>query len=325
VKPSLVLLGIVWACGTSGCSPASPPADPAGVSPGGERSAEYAPASALAGRPETERADDADPPGVSPGRPSPDEPIRTLEQLIAALKQKNPGFDDQNLAMQPIDADLLYVVINDPAINDISPLRRQRIGALDLRNCDLTDLSALEGLPIVELYLEDNQRLRDLSPLRGMPLQKLYLSNTAVENLGPLRGAPLIELNAIGTSVRDLGPLSQSPLQLLWLTDCPVTDVAPLKSMPLISLTLENAPVEDLGPLAGSPIQRLHIGGTAVTDLTPVAQMRLSRLIFTPGRIKTGLQAVRNSASIREIGTDLDNRLPPAEFWQRYDQGNQQD
>jgi Leucine-rich repeat (LRR) protein len=249
-----------------------------------------------------------------------DQPITTPDQLLAALKAKNPGFTGP-AQMQPISPELLVVAIQDPKLRDISPLARQRIGALDLSGCDVIDLSPLEGMPIMELYLEGNQQLADISPLRGMPLQKLYLSNTRVENLGPLRGAPLKELNAVGTRIKDLSPLESSPIEMLWLSECPVQDLSPLKRVPVVSLTVENTEVTDISPLAGHPLQRLHIGGCAVADLTPVAQMQLTRLIFDPNQAEKGLDAVRSPSTIQELGTNFDNRMPPAQFWELYDEG----
>ncbi len=252
------------------------------------------------------------------------QPIATPEQLAAALKEKNPGFGGQ-LQMEPISADLLALVINDPSLKDVSPLARQRIGLLDLSKCDITDLSPLQGLPLAELYLEDNARLADITALRGMPLQKLYLSRTRVENLGPLRGAPLEDLNLLGTRVKDLSPLAACPIKMLWLTGCPVEDISPLRRVPLVSLTLQDTRVSDLSPLAGHPLQRLHIGGTEVTDLTPLGSSQLTRLIFTPGKIKTGLDAVRKMATLQELGTrfddSADDKMPPATFWELYDKG----
>ena len=247
--------------------------------------------------------------------------IRSPEQLAAALKEKNPQFSGQ-VQMQPISPELFAVAIQDGNLRDISPLARQRIGALDLSKCDITDLSPLEGLPIVQLYLEENERLSDISALRGMPLQELYLSNTRVENIGPLRGAPLTKFNAVGTRIKDLSPLESCPIEMLWLTDCPVKDISPLKKVPLVSLTLENTEVDDISPLAGHPvIQRLHIGRAEVTDLTPVGQMKLTRLIFTPSKIKKGIDVVRNSPTLQELGTNFDNRMPPSIFWSMYDEG----
>lgn len=250
--------------------------------------------------------------------------ITTPDQLAAALKEKNPGFSGE-VQMQPVSADLLALAINDPNLKDISPLARQRIGLLDLSKCDLIDLGALRGLPLDQLYLEDNARLTDISALRGMPLQKLYLSRTRVENLGPLRGAPLEELNLLGASVKDLSPLAECPLKMLWLTGCPVADISPLRRVPLVSLTLQDTRVADLSPLTGTALQRLHIGGTEVTDLTPLASLRLTRLVFTPGRIKAGLDVVRQMTSLQELGTRFDDtaddKMPPATFWELYDKG----
>jgi len=255
---------------------------------------------------------------------SPPRTIATPEQLAEALKEKNPGFSGQ-VQMEPISADLLAVAINDSNVKDISPLARQRIGALDVSKCDIADVSPLQGLPLVELYLEDNQRLADISALRGMPLRKLYLSRTRVENLGPLRGAPLEDLNLLGTPVKNLSPLAECPIKMLWLTGCPVADISPLRRVPLVSLTLQDTRVSDLSPLEGHPLQRLHIGGAEVTDLTPVGSLQLTRLIFTPSKITKGLDTVRKMTSLQELGTRFDDaaddKMPPATFWELYDKG----
>ena len=111
------------------------------------------------------------------------------DQLGKALQEANPGFDGQ-VVIRPITPELFLFGVEDRAIKDISPLKNQRIAKLSLAGCDIDDLSPLEGLPISEMYLENNDRLSNLGPLRNMPLEVLYLSNTKVENLGPLRGAP---------------------------------------------------------------------------------------------------------------------------------------
>ena len=77
----------------------------------------------------------------------------------------------------------------------------------------------------------------------------------------------------------------------------------------------------DLSPLANGKLERLHIGQSAVTDLSPIQGLTLTRLIFTPERITHGMEVARNMASIREIGTTLDGRMSPLQFWPLYDQG----
>lgn len=330
LSPLLVLvLLIVLLC--VGCEqPSGAPSGPSGDAPSASPDASTQPddtrPSLNATKLDTQAAPDSEKPagtgGDSADRPS--GAIATPEQLAAALKEKNPGFSGE-LQMEPLSADLLALVINDPNLKDISPLARQRIGRMDLSKCDIADLSPLQGLPLDWLFLEGNARLADITALRGMPLQKLYLSGTRVENLGPLRGAPLEELNLLGARVNDLSPLAECPIKMLWLTGCPVQDVSPLRRVPLVSLTLQDTHVSDLSPLEGHSLQRLHIGGTEVTDLTPLGSLQLTRLIFTPGKIKSGLDGVRKMSSLQELGTRFDDaaddKMPPATFWELYDKG----
>jgi hypothetical protein len=334
-SPSAVVLLIALVC--AGCEqPSGAPSGPSGEI----RSATHDTATSMDDRPSSDssagpaaKADEEAAPASDKDEPAetedasasrPAQAISTPEQLAAALKEKNPDFSGQ-LQMEPISADLLALVINDPNLKDIRPLARQRIGLLDLSKCDLTDLSPLQGLPLTELYLEDNARLADITALRGMPLQKLYLSRTRVENLGPLRGAPLEDMNLLGARVKDLTPLAECPIKMLWLTGCPVEDISPLRRVPLVSLTLQDTRVSDLSPLEGHSLQRLHIGGTEVTDLTPLGSSQLTRLIFTPAKITTGLDAVRKIATLQELGTRFDDaaddKMPPASFWELYDKG----
>lgn len=315
---SAILLVLVPAMLMIGCErPATGPTDATGdVAPSPPAEMPAADAEPVADRAESSAGEQAA--GADPAS------IATPEQLIAALKERNPEFAGE-VRMEPISPELLALVINDPGLKDIAPLARQRIGLLDLSHCDLVDLSPLEGLPLTRLFLENNPRLADISALRGMPLQELYLSNTRVENLGPLRGAPLQNLNLLGTRVKDLSPLAECPLEMLWLTGCPVADIEPLRRVPLVSLTLQDTRVADLSPLANHSLQRLHIGGSPVTDLTPLGTLRLTRLIFTPGKIEAGLEVVRNMPSLQELGTRFDDtaddKLPPAAFWELYDKG----
>jgi internalin A len=247
-------------------------------------------------------------------------PIRTPDELVKALAEKNADFGGQ-LKMEAIGENLVSVAINDRKVTDISPLARLRIGVLDLSQCDVADLSPLKGQPLMGLYIEGNSRLSNIEALRGMPLREIYFNDTRVNNLGPLRGAPLEQVNLVGTRVSDVSPLSESPIGMLWLSFCPVKDISPLKKCPLVSLTVEKTQVEDISPLAGQPIQRLHIGGCNVSDLTPLKQMRLTRLVFAPGNVKKGIEAARLMPTMTEIGTTFETRMRPAEFWKSYDAG----
>ena len=76
----------------------------------------------------------------------------------------------------------------------------------------------------------------------------------------------------------------------------------------MVSLTLHRTLVEDLSFVRKLPvIQRLHIGETLITDLTPLKGVNLTRLVFSPERIKRGLDVVKRLSNLREIGTKFDD------------------
>jgi len=244
-------------------------------------------------------------PSETPPETQSDE-IKSQEELEAALKAKNPrfagpvgvGYDEQGV---------FCVEINDPGVEDISPLARL----------------PLKGMPRVNIFLEQTG-VKDISVLEGLPLWSLYLTNTPVSDLSPLRGlkTKMKELNAIGSKVTDLSPLEGLDVEMIWLSECPISDISPLQNVRVVSLTLADTKVSDLSSLKGHPtLERLHIARTAVTDLSPLQWMDLTRLVFTPNRIKTGIEHARAMTSLTEIGIDFDQRLPPAQFWPQYDAG----
>ncbi len=247
-------------------------------------------------------------------------------ELTAAVQKANPTFRGE-VIVENQDG-VVVVAINDPEVRDISPLAGLRIHKLDLYQCPVSDLSPLRGLPLTAMAL-DRTQVKDLRPLTGMPLEYLSLSETEVSDLSPLAGCPLKQLNLVRTKVTDLSPLARCPLETLWLNDTPVSDLSPLRSVPLVSLTIAGTKVRDLSPLKGMPLKRLHIARSEVTDLTPLRWLRLERLIFTPSKIQSGMDVVRNMATLREIGTAFgesdwgiaDRVMPPAEFWELYDAG----
>jgi internalin A len=305
---ALIVCGL-WGCGQGAKSkPAEQPVEPetrADRPPGSEASPEL--------------------PAGHPAQPAP-KPV-SEEALKTALKEKNHAFEGE-VAVGSDGRSISAVEVHDPAIEDVSPLAGLPLRGLDLARCHVTDIRALEGMPLTELYLEGTG-VQDIGALKGMPLVKLYLSDSGVDDISPLRGAQrLQELNLVGTKVSDLGPLrGMRRLELLWLTGCPVSDLGPLAEVPsLVSLTVAETKVSDLSPLKGHPsLRRLHIARTEVTDLAPLEWLQLTRLIFTPGRIKAGLEFARRMETLEEIDVEFPSPrgkpMSPAEFWQRYDAG----
>lgn len=243
------------------------------------------------------------------------------EILHQRLKLKNPDYQGQaQFALDPLVG--LVGDFNSSKISDLSPLAGIPFGALDLRGQRVSDLQPLKGMPLKLLGIEDSL-VADLTPLKGMRLEKLYVNNTPVSDLGPLRGMPLNELMLVGTKVKDLKPLHGSPLQMLWLNNTQVFDISPLAGCPIRSLTLERTKVVDLKPLSKmTSLKRLHIGETPVSDISPLKTLQLERLIFTPKNIRKGLDVVRDMKTLTEIGTTLEKRMPPEQFWLHYNSKN---
>lgn len=245
------------------------------------------------------------------------------ETVQAEIKRHNPAYAGDGQA-EIDDGDVVVVSLRGAKIDNLAFLEKMRgVQALDIGDTAVTNLQPLKGLKLIEFYME-NTKVADISALHGMPLQKLYLSSAPVRDLGPLEGAPLVELNAVSILATDLSPLAECPIQMLWLTGTPVENIAPLKNMPLVSVTLHRTKVKDLSPLSGSQLQRLHIAETPVEDLTPLKGLNLTRLVFAPANIKTGIDVAR-FLPLQEIGTRFDDEAkdlaPPAAFWERYDAG----
>lgn len=293
-------------CAVWGCGPAAEPETPAA------------------------RPAESELPGEIPSaRPAAQElpPTTTEEGLKAALKEKNPRFEGE-VGIGSDGPNIMAMMINDPAIQDLSPLAGLALRQLDLTGCHVSDVSALRGMPLTLLYLGETG-VRDIGALSDMPLGELFLDHTEVDDLSPLKDAQLLQkLNLEGARVKDLGPLrGMRRLEMLWLTGCPVSDLGPLAEVPsLVSLTIAKTEVSDLSPLKGHPsLQRLHIAESGVTDLSALQWMKLTRLIFTPRRIRSGIEFARQAETLSEIDVAFPSPsgrpMSPAEFWRRYDAG----
>ena len=142
----------------------------------------------------------------------------------------------------------------------------------------LTDLSALEGLPLTSLHI-DGSSVADLSPLRGMPLAKLVIGKTPVADLSPLEGMPLRIISFGPGPVNSLAPLAGAPLELLHAPGVEIGDLSPLAGMPLQSLSFA-CRAQDLSALRDMPIGTLMLGGASETrDFGALATLKgLKRL-----------------------------------------------
>ena len=245
----------------------------------------------------------------------------SVNRIQNILGRANPDYRGQGKFHQENGA-IVAAELPNCGLRDLSPLRGLKLQALDLSGNPVKELRHLKGMPLRNLFLE-NTRVENLESLKGARLVELRLNNSPVNSLSGVEGQPLENLYAVGTRITEVSPLRSSNLRQLWLSESPVSDVSGLAGLPLISLTLHKTLVEDVLFVRSLPVlQRLHIGETLVDDLTPLAGLNLTRLVFTPSRIKRGMNVVRSLYGLREIGTVFDDTgrdlTSPEAFWAKY-------
>lgn len=249
--------------------------------------------------------------------PESEAPRRAMS--VAELRKKLGA--NQNAQFEKSMGEIYQVKLYQSGVTDISALAGLPLRELDLGGVPVSEIDVLKGMPLENLILEDTQ-VSDLSVLQGMPLQELMLQNTKVADLEPLTGMQLRKLNLMNTPVSDIQIVKTFPLNTLWIPGTQVVDLTPLAALKLESLDVQDTPVKDALVLSGmDSLKRLNIAGSQITDLTPLEGLRLQRLVFTPERIRTGMDIVRNMASLNELGTSFETRMGPADFWKRLDDG----
>jgi serine/threonine protein kinase len=256
-----------------------------------------------------------------------------VEAVVKKLKELNPGFDGKVTGCDGQGTPwiekgaVMGFGFSTDNVTDISPVRAlEQLRSLycggtwrNDRN-KFSNLSPLQGMPLTVLDCSSTP-VSDLSPLQGMPLTNLNCLCTQVSDLSPLKGMPLSGLNCGGTHVSDLSPLKGMPLAALSCHFTQVSDLSPLKGMPLKYLQCDASQASDLSPLRGMPLTGLWCPCTLVSDLSPLEGMNLTKIGFTPKNIRKGVDVIRRMKSLQTIGASDEGKLPPDEFWKKYDAG----
>ncbi|HZZ79318.1 MAG TPA: protein kinase [Gemmataceae bacterium] len=150
-------------------------------------------------------------------------------------------------------------------ITDLSPLRSLPLQSLDVRSTRLTDLNAIRGLKLKDIYLGNCDRLEDISALEGMPLESIFLTGCKrLQDLSPLKGMPFNRLEIQGCEkIKSLAALKGMPLGLLLMNNCSsIADLEPLRGGRLNHLEMANCPlIADLSPLKDMQLARLEFSG----------------------------------------------------------------
>ena len=241
-----------------------------------------------------------------------------IDRIQNILGRANPDYQGQGKFHEDSGV-IVAAELPNCGLRDLSPLKGLPLQGLDLSGNPVRELRHLKGMPLRTLFIE-NTRVETLLDLDEAKLMELRLNNSPIQSLKGLEGQPLENLYAVRTGITEVSPLRSSNLKQLWLSESPVSDVSGLAGLPLVSLTLHRTLVEDVTFVRQLPVlQRLHIGETLIDDLTPLAGVNLTRLVFTPSRIKRGINVVRSLYGLREIGTIFDDSgrdlTSPEQFW----------
>lgn len=153
------------------------------------------------------------------------------------------------------DMPLEVLRFNHSRVADLAPLAGMKLRVLTMLNCPVRDLSALRGMALDQISL--GRDVTDLSPLEGMPLVEIDGSLSQISDLSPLARSPLRMLSIGSTQVTDVTPLkSVKTLKRLWCCDL-VSDLSPLAELPLEYLHA-GPKVTDLAPLRNMPLNKLE-------------------------------------------------------------------
>jgi hypothetical protein len=125
-------------------------------------------------------------------------PLERMERIMAKLREVNPEFAGKEKFLVEDDT-VTELSISSIGVGNLWPitaltnLRVLRCAgdAVTKRRGDLSDLSPIAALPLLEELDCSWTRVEDLTPLQGMSLKVLRCNDTRVRDLAPLAGMPL--------------------------------------------------------------------------------------------------------------------------------------
>ena len=213
-------------------------------------------------------------------RDSTDRVLAQLEDARKRLLVANPRQKNLLWKVEVSDEQVALDCSRNAELTDLSALAGLPITRLNAMRTGVANLVPLAGLPLLDLDLSET-RVDDLTPLVGLPLTRLSLASSAVRDLSPLRGMPLRMLDCSRTKVTDFSVLSTLPLSDLRLGHTSFNNLNALRGLKLEALSLDGLAVRDLAPLAGLPLRRLGLSKSQVRDLAPLAGLKLESLDLT--------------------------------------------
>lgn len=116
---------------------------------------------------------------------------------------------------------------------------------------DIDNLEDLRQFKNLKTLVLDRQNISDISALAGLPLQSLELSSNQVMDLSPLKQCTgLIKLSINDNPVKEAGLLSKlEKLEVLDISFTDITDISAIANLPIRELYMFETPVRDHSPL----------------------------------------------------------------------------
>ncbi|UYN93727.1 MAG: hypothetical protein KIT25_16940 [Enhydrobacter sp.] len=182
--------------------------------------------------------------------------------------------------------------------------RLSKLTTLNIRNTQITDLSAVSGISTLRRLAIDNTQVSDLSPIATLPgLRSLSVSGTRVTNLAPLSTVTSLEvLVAYKTSISTIDAIRELiQLQRLEINDTQVSDLVPLARLSALRVfIIRNTPVADLQPLTSArKLQRIDFDNTRVSNIAALSSLLDLRVVRGRG---TKITDISPLAFLTELG-----------------------
>lgn len=147
-----------------------------------------------------------------------------------------------------------------------------------LDNNEITDLSPLKDLKLIQQLMLKNNQIKDIKPIAGLVMiQHLDLEKNQISDISPIAKFDNMKSLYLGDNqIKDLSVVAQfKKIWSLYVPGNPITDLKPVSQLRFLDrLDISNTPVADLGPLAGlKSLNRLMLENSKVTDLTVLVEM----------------------------------------------------
>ena len=172
-----------------------------------------------------------------------------MEKLVRQKLAKESGeiYPEELLTIESLVYEGKTEEEQNISIEDLAQLTSLK--SLVIRSAGVMDISALQGLTLLEdLDLGDN-RITDISPLVNLTgLKSLYLDHNAVSDLTVLQGMPQLEVLVVEDNlITDVTPLSVLVrLNGLYLADNQIESIEPLQTlMDLEELDVSGNDIQD--------------------------------------------------------------------------------